>query len=763
MMLNRAPASRTRGPLQRRLAGLVLVAALALGLVACSTDTTPTRESATSAAPGPTFTGESYLYGTVQSYGRFVNNRPRLVSGYGMVVDLNGTGSNEVPSFLRDWLITEMGRNNIGSAQFGTQQFTPQRVMADTGSAVVAVEGFIPPGASPGTRFDVLVTMVDQTSTSLAGGRLFWPTTLSQSGLDKRLLFTRPQATAIGPMYVNPVRPANDLNNEFLRQAVVIKGGIVTEPNPVEFILNQPSYVRSRQIENRINERFPLGPEDKIKTAVAKSDVLIQINIPQRFSNDPQALLDLIAHLFLDPSRDFVPQQARRLADSLIQQPADRARPVTLAWKSMGRNTIPVLREYYGHELLPVRFAALEAGAWLQDAQAIEPLARLSKSGEAEDRLRAARALVAFSQSNEARTAVRAMLNDPEQRIRLGAYEALAMGADTIIERTQVGQGANFKYIIDRVPSDYPLVYATEQGNPAIVIFGKDLGFRASTFRQVGDTLTIRSASIDSMLGALSGLTEGEAAFLPINRSGRVALVEPAANEQEGVRVDAYWEVEIGDIRGESFILRVRGDELIGQVETELLAQPGRTTVSPEPRMIALARIVQLPGRDDEGNKIEGIAELIALRPPNASLPLIVRFEQPGSGQSKTYRIQPTVATLAFTLGYSRSPHLAQLGPDLPYSTVVHALYQLCESQQIPAPFAVNYNKLAESVAGAQRANEQEERPEFSDEQMIREQLEDSSVPPLDFDADPAAPANPPAEPGPQRDDFGGEDLVIPQ
>ncbi|MEM1355222.1 MAG: flagellar basal body P-ring protein FlgI [Planctomycetota bacterium] len=749
MMLNRALARPFRGLSRDPLGVLVVLTACLALLPGCAADN-PTRENPAASAPGPTFTGESYLYGTVQSFGRFTNNQPRLVSGYGMVVALNGTGSNEVPSFLRDWLVTEMGRNNIGSAEFGTESFTPQRVMADSGSAVVAVEGLIPPGAAEGTRFDLLVTMIDQTSTSLAGGRLFWPTTLSATGLDKRLLFTRSQATATGPMYVNPVRPGNDLNNEFLRQAVVIKGGIVTQAYPVEFILNNPSWSRSREIENRINERFPAGPEDRIKTAVAKSDVQIQINIPERFSGDPEMLLRLIAHMYLDPSRDFVPRQARRLAQALAQDPADRADRVSTAWKAMGRNTVPVLREYYSADLLAVRFAALEAGAWLQDNQSIEPLTALTLRGETEDRVRAARALVAFRQSVEARSAVRQMLNDPDMAIRLGAYEALAMGADQIIERTVVGQGANFKYVIDRVPSQYPMVFATEQGYPAVVIFGDDLGFRPSTFRQVGDTLTIRSASIDSMLGALAGLNEGDAAFLPINRSGKVAVVEPAANEPDGAQVDAYWEVKVGDIRGETVILRVRGEELISQVEKELLAVPNRTTVQPEPRKIALARMVQMPGRDDQGNMVEGIAELIALRPPDASLPLVVRVEQPGSGQSKTYRIQPTVATLAFTLGYSRSPHLAQIGPDLPYSTVVHALYQLCEAYQIPAPFAVNYNDLAESVARAQRDDEQQERPEFGNDEFEREQIEEGGAAPLDFDG--SGPATP------QRDDFGEAD-----
>lgn len=728
---------------------LGLSAALAAALCAC-TQPDEVREATVTGTPGPTFVGEPYLNGTVKSYGRFINNRPKLVSGYGMVVDLAGTGSSEVPSFLRDWLITEMGRNNIGSAEFDTAAFTPQRVMADSGSAVVAVEGFIPPGSTVGTRFDILVSMVDQTSTSLAGGRLFWPTTLAQAGLDKRLLFTRPQATAIGPVYVNPIRPADDADNEFLRQAVIIRGGIVTEPNPIEYILNQPSYLRARQIENRINERFPAGPEDKIRTAVAKSDVLIQLNIPERFSGDPDLLLDLIAHLYLDPSRDFVPRQAEYLAQRLLEDPADRAPAVTTAWKAMGRNTIPVLRNYYDHRLLPVRYAALEAAAWLQDDQAVAPLVQLSRRGETEDRLRAAMSLAAISRSPEARDAVRAMLDDKEMDIRLGAYEALALAGDATIERTEVGQGANFKFFIDRVPSERPLIYATQQQNPALVVFGDELGFRRNIFGQIGDGLTIQTVSTESMRGALVGLYEGDSAFLPIHRSGRVGIVEPAAAGAAGIEAEPYWEIEIGDNRGETFTLRVRGEQLIEQVETDILAQPGRTVAAAAPRKIALARIVHLPGTDAQGNRIEGVAELVQIREPDAALPLMVSYQAAGGAEPKTYRIQPTVATLAFTLGYKRSPHLAQVGPDLPFSSVVHALYRLCETQQIPAPFQVNYNQLAEAVSQAQQQGGSTDRPDFNEEDLITETTDDTSAAPLDFNQLPA----PDAEPS-DRDDFG--------
>jgi hypothetical protein len=308
------------------------------------------------------------------------------------------------------------------------------------------------------------------------------------------------------------------------------------------------------------------------------------------------------------------------------------------------------------------------------------------------------------------------------------------MAADPIIERTQVGQGANFKYYIDRVPSDVPLVYATQQASPALVVFGEELGFRRSIFGQIGNSLTISTVSIDSMRGALIGLNEGESAFLPVHKSGKVGIVEPAAVGPDGAEGAGYWEVEIADNRGETFTIRVRGDELIEQVETQILAQPQRTVATERPRKVALTRIVQMPGRDAEGNPIEGIGELIALREPGDSLPLQVTYQAAGGQEPKTYRIQPTVATLAFTLGYKRTPHLAQIGPDLPFSTVVNAIYQLCESKQIPAPFAVNYNELAEAVARAQQDSEQTDRPEFSEEDFLTETTEDSATEPLDFD-----------------------------
>jgi len=716
-----------------RLFKTVLGPAAVVGLVALSTVGCQSHDKVTPptpvAAPGSTFSGEAYLRGTIGSYGAFLDNEPMLVQGYGMVVDLDATGSNEVPSFLREWLMTEMRRNNVGSVQFGTAGLSPQRALSDMGSSVVAVEGFIPPGAAVGTKFDVLVSMVDRTSSSLSGGRLFWPTALSSGGLNSRLTFTRTMGRAFGPMYVNPLATVDDANAEFMRSAIVVNGGTVTESRQVQLILNQRSFIRSRQITDRINERFPSSPTDHLPTAVAKSDLVVELNIPRRFSGDPEGLLELIAHLYLDPSVGFAPQQAARLSEHLKEQPEHRAASVVAAWKALGRTVLPVLREDYQHENLTVRFAALETGAWLQDRNAVGPLVALANGDDAGTRLRAAQSLVAISNVPLARRTVREMINDDDEAIRIGAYESLAMVDDMIIERRAVGEGENFKYFIDRVRCEKPMVYATQAGVPTIAVFGDaafgDLSLNPRVFEQVGSSLMLRTVPADSIASATAGRYEGQTAFIPVHLLGAAQEIEaviqtPGALPQAGPT--RSFEVVVGDNNEGRFTLRIRGKDNYDQFR-EAIGNTPRAVPSEKPTGILMVRLVSIPHQDTNTDEFvnEYVGELLQVRSPEAALPLGVRFMPPGEREAMTYRINPTVATLAYTLGYNRDPTRAELGPDMPYSSVVGVLHALCESNQIAAPFEIHINEIAQAIEDAQQAGQVETRRDFDEDEITRE------------------------------------------
>ena len=695
--------------------GVALAALLALG---CSSPTEYNNTDANEAAE--TFSGPKYLRGSIGSYGSFLNNQPRYVGGYGMVVDLNATGSNEVPGWLRQWLTNEILRNNLGSVSFGTERFGPERVMADLGSSVVAVEGLIPPGAVRGSKFDVLVTMIDQTSTSLAGGRLFWPTRLSITGLDRSLAYTEPQGAAYGELFVNPVADGEQ-DTEFLRRALVVNGGTVLESQTVQFVLNQPSYRISNAIAERINARFEAADADNLPTAVAKTDGLIEINMPKRFATQPDRLLELIEHLYLDPTPAFVKPQAAALGKALVAKPNERADAVSLAWKGLGPNCVQTLRTYYTHENATVRQAALEAGAWLNDAQTIKQLSTQAREGEPAQRVRAANALVAMNRSNEARQEVRKLLDDPDSDVRLGAYEALALVRDPAIQRLSVTDGTEHKFYIDRVPSEHPMVVALQGRELAIVIFGEDIPLRKNVFARLDDTMALRSLPVDSIPVGLHERFEGDSAFIPIHRSGALEMIDsitPVSKEPGAELPPPDWRVEVGDGEGNAMLINIRGEKLQDVFGSELLNIPNRAEASEKPRAIAMVRIVKSAGKDEAGKPTPAIGELLTLRDPKLPLPVALRYQAPGQREAKVYRITPTVASLAYTLGYKIDNFNTQTGPDLSFSQVVRALHQLADQKQIPAPFEAKLSPLAQRIASAQKDNQIESRPEITAEEL---------------------------------------------
>ena len=693
----------------------------------------------------PTFSGPTYLRGTVGSYGSFTNNAPTYVGGYGMVVDLNGTGSGEVPGFLREFLINEMRRNNLGSVQFGTQRFGSERVMADLGSSVVAVEGLIPPGARRGSKFDLLVTMIDQTSTSLAGGRLFWPTQLSTTGLDRRLTFTQTLAAGYDELFVTPIAPEGEETPEFLRQAVVVNGGTVLETQLVRYVLNQSSYNIVNLVADRINARFEKSSSDPVPTAVAKTDTVIDINVPERFSKQPAVFLELIEHLYLDPTPGFVRPQAEVLARELLVDPKGRARSVVLAWKGLGPNALPAIRKLYVSRNETVRKAALEAGAWLGDGKAIRPLAQMIDNGDEADRVFAARTLTTIPRNESARMLVRNLLNDPYPVVRLGAYAALVKVNDPIIKRISIRDDTAHKFFIDRVPSEHPMVYAIQGAEQSIVIFGQDVPLHRNVFAKIDDTLTVRTLPVTSIPVGLSGRFEGDTAFVPIHRCGALKMIPsltPVSAGEDGKAPADDWRIEIGDARGNTMLVNIRDQRLQDTVGVELLSKPNRGQATPSPRLIATVRVVRKAGKDAAGKDGPAVGELLALQDPEVQLPIAIRYQPPGETEPKVYRINPTVATFAYTLGFKRDDINSQFGPDLSFSQVVHALHSLSQQGQIPAPFYAQISPLAQSIAAAQRETHTESRPEITPEEL--ELLEQRN----EAENAPTQPGSKPAEPG---------------
>ncbi|MEM6392571.1 MAG: flagellar basal body P-ring protein FlgI [Planctomycetota bacterium] len=432
-------------------------------------------------APGPTFQGPRFLRGTVASYATLTNTGPLLVSGYGLMVGLHDTGSPEVPSFLRDWLLREMARQGVG--QVLARQVldaSPEQILARNDTAVVEVLGLIPAGAVQGTRFDLLVFPADTQTTSLNGGKL-WSAQLSVNGLDNPNRFLQPLARAGGPVYLDPIPPKlGPGQTHDHRAAVIVNGGVATSPRTVQIRLNQPSWRIARIISDRINERFPRDPLEKLDTAVPRSSVLVQVNIPQRFQADPERFLNLVQYLYTQRTPNFITQQARTLLE-LLNTPAHREEfltETTYALQALGPNAIPVLQDYYTIGTpTPVRLAALRAGALLGDEQAIPVLVQFASDANPETRAAVARPLADLPSTFDRTVAIRQLLDDPDQDVRIATYEALAVNNDPMIERFAVRnpQTNEIKYLIDLVPTANPLIHITPERVPRFAFFNRNI------------------------------------------------------------------------------------------------------------------------------------------------------------------------------------------------------------------------------------------------------------------------------------------------
>ncbi|MEX0777629.1 MAG: flagellar basal body P-ring protein FlgI [Phycisphaeraceae bacterium] len=465
-------------------------------LVACSTGK---KAQAPAPTPPPTYTGPEHFHGTIASMVSLRGFNQLPVSGFGFVVGLDGTGSAEVPAYLKQWLINYMRKQGIGSAKMRTQWLSPDAFIADPNTTVVKLEGLTPPGAVPGTRFDVLVTAIDRQTTSLEGGTLY-TFDLGIDGANPSMRFTRALATAQGDLYLTPMD--NDTPDEkriqLQRQAVVLSGGVVKEARIIELVLNQPSWQRSRLIADRINERIPKSPQDRFPTAEPKTDQIIRINVPRRYAGRPEKLLSLMSMIYLQQTPNFEPEQARRLADVLVKDPS-QAPSIVLAWQALGKTTLPVLRQFYEHPNPSLRVAALDAGSRLEDQGAVEAIVKLSQDSDTAQRIAAAGMLANLPRSLRGAHILKGLLDDADESVRVAAYEALSNINDPLVQRRIMGGREDFKFVLDLVPSKTPMIYITQTDLPRIAIFNPGTSFKTPLFAHLWDSrLMIRQLEVGS-------------------------------------------------------------------------------------------------------------------------------------------------------------------------------------------------------------------------------------------------------------------------
>lgn len=457
----------------------------------------------------------SPLRGTVGAEAVFEGIDSTLVSGYGFVVGLNGTGGGQLTEAVAGHMERMMALRGISRAGRvedtlletpDGRGMTPGELLRDPNTAVVLVYAQIPPGAPKGMSFDVFVQALN--ATSLEGGRL-WTSELQlgrsevYQGYQKHIIGEARGDVLVNP-FEDPANPRGDVNMDIGR---VLAGGIVTSPLEIAITLDNPSHSRARAIASAINSRFPPGPGDRRDTARGRDDSTVAVTIPSAYRERPGDFVKMIQHLPIDQR---IPGEihAQRLLEGLESNP-ELFLEIMWALRAVGERAIPELRKAYDADQEIVRLTALRAGAFLGDVRASDPLIELATGDpNADVRMEAIEMLRFVDAGPRVDAALRGLVNESDPLIRVRAYEALARRA----ERTQLAQLRGMpgeqlasasrelspaemevlsrlwlsgdtihgvrrrlvdsKFMLDALESDSPLVYFTQQDEARIAVLG---------------------------------------------------------------------------------------------------------------------------------------------------------------------------------------------------------------------------------------------------------------------------------------------------
>ncbi|MFM9994302.1 MAG: flagellar basal body P-ring protein FlgI [Phycisphaerales bacterium] len=488
----------------------VLVCAVAAGLLAGCGGGKP--RVARDVRPAVIRDVPAVLRNTIGSEVTVRRTDPVLVSGYGLVVGLNGTGGGILDEQIAVTMERELGLKGVNKASdeyhnTPLERLTPREVLRHPDVAVAIVYATVPPGAPEGAEFDVYVRAVNNGGTASLEGGTLWSTDLR---LGPPATFgrhtTRLVGVARGPIFINPFAepPVEGADDTVVRSiGRVLGGGSVTESSHIALQLDNASHTRARAIQAAVRNRFPEGPGDRGPVARGRSDSVVEVSVPSHYRDRAGEFLRLLLHTPIDQT--FPAERARQYTAALESQPA-LASSLTWCLEALGKPAIPFVRELYDAPEAAPRLAALRAGVGLNDPRAAASLKDLAQSGPPGLRTEAITLLGRLDAGPTVDLALRDMLAEPELDVRVAAYEALAERAEIMelnrrrlgaqggmtpaaFEATDIGrldrialagdtiQGVRRtpiegKFLLDAVPAGDALIYITQQGTPKVTLFG---------------------------------------------------------------------------------------------------------------------------------------------------------------------------------------------------------------------------------------------------------------------------------------------------
>ena len=391
---------------------------------------------------------------------------PLAVNGVALVTQLNGTGCNPMPSGQRDEVLADMRSRQIDDAK---------EILSGKDTAIIAVRGFIPPGAKAGDIFDLQLQRVHNSqATSFEDGFVMDTRLRPMSRLSGGIQEGRIAAFADGRILVDSTLSDDKSPQNFLK-GIVVGGGRVKNDRPLGLAVRDEakSIEATKAIGRAINTRFTVVKNgQRMGIATPKNDRSVELEVADGYEHNVGHFMRVVVNVVITET------EAERLdrIETLTKELNDPATANLAATRleAIGPLVVPRLQNALSHQHPDVRFYAAQSLAYLGKNDGVEILEQTAFHNAAL-RWNALKAL-ASTKDRTATDALLRLLNSDSSETRVGAFRALLDQSPD--EPGIQGNKLASEFYLHRIPSrSAPMVHVSTQQRPDICLFGQEIVF----------------------------------------------------------------------------------------------------------------------------------------------------------------------------------------------------------------------------------------------------------------------------------------------
>jgi flagellar P-ring protein FlgI len=225
-----------------------------------------------------------------------VGIRPNQLSGYGIVVGLEGTGDGQQAAFTIQSILSMLRRRGV------LIQLDPRQVRVKNAAAVI-VTAELPPFARSGDRIDLQVSSLGD-ATSLRGGTLI---STPLFGGDSQVYAVAQGPVSLGGGFSASAAGASEVSGHptagFIPDGALVERDVVVDLGAggrLEISLHEPDITTAKRVASAINARIP---NSAFAEAIDPKTIELRLADPEGGGFAAMSLLEKIETLTVDVDR----------------------------------------------------------------------------------------------------------------------------------------------------------------------------------------------------------------------------------------------------------------------------------------------------------------------------------------------------------------------------------------------------------------------------------------------------------------------------